>query len=1027
MKMKVLAVIAFFISCAACWGQMDAGAFIVNYYQNPEPNRVVELLDALDAMELPQNASLDGFFLEIFKTHPFMLPAWSQKIAGLKNPTLQEQLQIVMGAVSPDNAQSIEQQLIARGTQMQKAEQKPSASTLEDFQRIAQDDPDFNWSAFFASGKKEYPLNVLKIALDGLKDKDTIDLTALAAKWSIISLSLQQKAVCDIFREHFAAAPQEELNAFFKNVQPKDRVLFLTAARLESLPPYEDLAASVSECKVSNPFAGIFSDWEHGQKTHQEMIQWLIECYVKAAIADAPQSNPETIRKMLFAYYLSQQPAIQPENIPDTPFEDEWEEMWRIECLAIANRTEAANQAAQVLYNLGCTPVFTCLLCDFIKGCQSSMEVSQHWNQRLIQAAEEAMAANHPRAPEAALWSYNILSTNHDCDKPYFQRLVQRLAPSAKRIDPWFWEMIQGKANITDAWDSRGGGWAYTVTEEKWKGFYDNLTEAKMHFEKALELHPERFNPYIALITVYMGLTSDMDDVTRVFKQVLKYDPENVSAYEKALWAMRPRWGGSIQLGRYLALEALNCPRRATRIPSFGYQCLADIVRECGGYGWQNIYLDPEVYKACKRMFDEAKEIYHAYQMDRTYQRYLFLWKMATLDYDGAAELAEHKNYLEYIRKANSVNISHNFTYPYMTPWFDDIETRLKVFTGKYAAELRAAERQLLENAEDERAFQTLKTVITNGDLTHEERNFLIDFYGRWRLDDEPSSFWYEDNNGKAKCRDILLAARLRKRDDVAQEIEALGYDGKANEAFPGQPAFVVAGRGRPIELLAQLKDQGVPLNAPDDSPEGMMPIHIATNNNHPQIIQELVRLGVPVDSRSQAGHTALHYAASSRKLDAASTLVSLGADPNAQDYDGDTCLIYLPQVSARIALYEFFLELPNINVNLANHAGDTPLHYAAQFNAPLQAVQLMLDKGANVNARNRSGRTPLDYAEARQNTALVELLGSHGAKYGADFPHEVPADASGDLLFYLVAVVIIVAAVLGVMFFVIGRRRKNV
>lgn len=1026
MKKKHLAVFALIFSIATCLGKMDVGSFMLNYYQKPEPARIVELLDELDAMELTQNASLNGFFLEIFQSHPFMLPAWSQKIAGLKNNALQSQLLSIMEAVSPGNAGSIEKLVAKNSFQARQEERSLPRNTLEDFQELAKVDPDFNWSAFFASGKKEYPLAVLKIALSGQNEQNVIDLMAIAARLSIISLSQQQKPVCDIFREYFANAPQEELNAFFQNVPLEDRALFLDDERLETLPPYEEIISSCDDRIISNPFKGIFSDWEHGQKTHLETTYGLIESYIKAAVVDSPQSNPDTIRKVMFAYFLHHwQAFVKPEDISAFPCDDEWEEMWRIVCLAFFQRIREAEQAAQAQYNLDCTPVFKILLCNFLQGCQTKEDSRKYWDMELLKVAEEAMTADHPRASEAALWSFNIFGNSTECNSSFFQKLVRRLTPIKERIDPWFWEMIQGKANITDAWDSRGSGWASSVTEEGWKGFSFNLNEAKRHFEKALELHPERFNPCISLITVYMGLSCDMNDVLRVFKEVLNHDPENVQAYRRALWAMRPRWGGSIQLGRYLALEALNCPRRDTNIPVFGYQCLADITNECGGYGWQNIYLDAEVYEACKKMFDEAKQLFHAYQMDIDYERYLFFWKMATLDYDGAAKIMEHNDCLEVFRAAKDINHYSNFAYPFMTPWYDDIETRLKVFTGKYAKELRAAERQLLENANDSRAFQTLKEIISNGDLPPNERNFLIDFYGRWRMDSDPAEFLYTDYDNNAKLRDILLAAKLQNRQDVVQELEAMGYKGTDAERSPVQTAQFVARYGTPVELLAKLKEQGVPLNELDDSPEGMTPIHFAASFNNLDVIQELVRLGVPVDTRNKIGHTPLHLATCAHKLEAAELLVSLGADPNAQDNDGDNCLIYLPQEPAGIRLYKFFLELPNINVNLANRAGDTPLHYAARCFAPLEAVQMMLDKGADVNARNHGGQTPLDCAEEKQNTPLIELLCSHGAKHGADLPRENTATSSGTKPIYYFMGAIMVVAALGGTFIAVSRRRR--
>ena len=64
---------------------------------------------------------------------------------------------------------------------------------------------------------------------------------------------------------------------------------------------------------------------------------------------------------------------------------------------------------------------------------------------------------------------------------------------------------------------------------------------------------------------------------------------------------------------------------------------------------------------------------------------------------------------------------------------------------------------------------------------------------------------------------------------------------------------------------------------------------------------------------------------------------------------------------------------------------GKTPLHYAAEHNAPASAFENLVQAGADPDARDRDGATPLHRAAAfgKSSAALVALLQA-GADPGA-------------------------------------------
>lgn len=196
--------------------------------------------------------------------------------------------------------------------------------------------------------------------------------------------------------------------------------------------------------------------------------------------------------------------------------------------------------------------------------------------------------------------------------------------------------MVQGRAAIAWAWESCGGGWANTVTEEGWKGFHKNLRAAREHFHAALKLHPERVNPYIQLISVEMG-ESNQEAMIDAFRKLVWYDPENSAGFSNILWGILPRWGGSHELIRQLAIEAMDCPRRELAIPAMGYQCLAEIAWDYPGIGWQNVYLNPEIRKRSNRLFDEYGKRAAGTSGWNNFLFHRFSREMAELRYDDAA------------------------------------------------------------------------------------------------------------------------------------------------------------------------------------------------------------------------------------------------------------------------------------------------------------------------------------------------------------------------------------------------------
>jgi ankyrin repeat protein len=113
------------------------------------------------------------------------------------------------------------------------------------------------------------------------------------------------------------------------------------------------------------------------------------------------------------------------------------------------------------------------------------------------------------------------------------------------------------------------------------------------------------------------------------------------------------------------------------------------------------------------------------------------------------------------------------------------------------------------------------------------------------------------------------------------------------------------------------------------------------------------------------------------------STMFLRGVDPNSVDPKGQLAVnIALREGNARVLAR--FLAHPDLKVNLANAAGETPLMMAA-LKGELDWMRKLLDRGAEVV---REGWSPLHYAASGPGTEAVQLLIERGAALDARSPN---------------------------------------
>ena len=105
---------------------------------------------------------------------------------------------------------------------------------------------------------------------------------------------------------------------------------------------------------------------------------------------------------------------------------------------------------------------------------------------------------------------------------------------------------------------------------------------------------------------------------------------------------------------------------------------------------------------------------------------------------------------------------------------------------------------------------------------------------------------------------------------------------------------------------------------------------------------------------------------------------LAAGIDVNVHDSLGQTALLAAVSHSALPVVNELIAH--HADVNAADTAGWTPLHYAAYFGAGNELIAALLKGGASIDARNDRGITPLYFATALAHAEQVKFLLEHGA-----------------------------------------------
>ncbi|MEZ5358435.1 MAG: ankyrin repeat domain-containing protein [Candidatus Zixiibacteriota bacterium] len=149
-------------------------------------------------------------------------------------------------------------------------------------------------------------------------------------------------------------------------------------------------------------------------------------------------------------------------------------------------------------------------------------------------------------------------------------------------------------------------------------------------------------------------------------------------------------------------------------------------------------------------------------------------------------------------------------------------------------------------------------------------------------------------------------------------------------------------------------------------------PLHWAAQENHPEIIEYLLTLGLDANSIDDVGRTPLFSCLSKEAVDAMRVLLANGANPNFRAGEAkDTCL-QLAAAFNQCAIAELLLD-NGADVDIVDDKERTPLMTALNHEN-IDMIKLFLARGADVMLKNYKGKSAKDLAKTKTK-AIRELF----------------------------------------------------
>lgn len=176
------------------------------------------------------------------------------------------------------------------------------------------------------------------------------------------------------------------------------------------------------------------------------------------------------------------------------------------------------------------------------------------------------------------------------------------------------------------------------------------------------------------------------------------------------------------------------------------------------------------------------------------------------------------------------------------------------------------------------------------------------------------------------------------------------------------------------VDDVRRLLKEGVSPNICDE--HANTPLHLATQDNQSEVVEELLKKKALVDVVNGEGSTALHIAcdAENAQNDCLILLIKAKANLELRDAEQNTALHILSRYG-HVEAVDLLLH-GKANVAVKDSGGQTPLHVASE-QGHYEVVRALLDAKADQNARDSNEKRPRDLASDDDVIKLLTLWGN--------------------------------------------------
>jgi ankyrin repeat protein len=192
-----------------------------------------------------------------------------------------------------------------------------------------------------------------------------------------------------------------------------------------------------------------------------------------------------------------------------------------------------------------------------------------------------------------------------------------------------------------------------------------------------------------------------------------------------------------------------------------------------------------------------------------------------------------------------------------------------------------------------------------------------------------------------------------------------IGVEGSERDLF-------YAVKNADVDEIKRLLETGIDIN--QKAIKDFTPLMIACLKDSYEIVKLLLIKGANPDAQNIYGSTCLHYMVDTGKKQISELLISHGADVNITDKNGRTPLFYSKNIQMVNLLYDKGSELDKID-----EFGWTYLIYCINKNFR-EGIEFCLNQGVNINHKDNFSKTPMIYAVQNDDYQTFKQLVDKGA-----------------------------------------------